>query len=280
MKKQVIKSTKLFELFSDKKIDYEITFGTEISSVFDLSYFLIDFQSVANGLSELIASSEIKDAPYEIANSIDDENRYKLLEQDAGRHEVNNVVEQGSISLNFEEKDIVPLKQTKKNTYKQTTNRLFNKKYRKNWQLKGFSKGSLVLQLTSAIVEFLVIEFLKRLVEKKTGNNNIINTTITNSIIIINGNDINSLPPNSHISNSLIISNVRNEYSVDIKNYTDNIVNAAAPNENVEESVVRFLDVLKREGIIESRVSYDSRGVKKLVKDYDRMVGSFFDVRV
>ena len=282
MRKKDSFSTRFFEICSTEMIDYTIKFETEIASIFDLSYFLIDFQAVVNGLSELISFNEVQDGEFQLSKIFDKEKIEKALVEAVESKTLNESENTGEKNelVQTSEETIMPYLERKRESFKQTTNRWFNKKYRENWQLKNFSKGSLFLDIRSAVIGFFVTEFLGALLGKRFGNSNITNIKIQNSIVIINGEDVRVLPANSHILNSIVIRDGRDKYDFDIKNYIDTIINEVEPDCNVEESVKRFLNVLKKEGIIREQVMYDARGIKTLVKDYERMVGSFFDARV
>ena len=58
------------------------------------------------------------------------------------------------------------------------------------------------------------------------------------------------------------------------------VVGAAKPDYNIEESVRRLLKELERTGLVERQIIYDERGIKTAGKDIERFSGHFIDVKI
>ena len=281
-------TTEMYDFFTDKKVDFDIQFQTNMDTVFDLSFFLVDFQAVVNGLKDIIATS------YDTIDCINSHVLSDFKEDQYIVHSVENShpAWQKEIENNVE-KILFPEQRLADEVinpaanvvyrpaegYKQTTSRNFNKKYKDDWQLKNFSKGSLLISLGSTILNCLIAEFISELFRKKTGKNDSVKININNSIIQISGGDVNIISKNSNIENLTVVNQGNNFYGLDIKKYIDEIIREAAPDQDAEGSVRRLLKVLDKNNIITQHTVYDSRGLKTIVRDVDRMAGNFFDVR-
>lgn len=68
--------------------------------------------------------------------------------------------------------------------------------------------------------------------------------------------------------------------NIDVQKCIYNIVHASKPDENIEESVKRLFVELEKNGVINKQFTYDERGIKTAVKDIDRFLGYFMDVRI
>ena len=166
------------------------------------------------------------------------------------------------------------------NSCKQTTSRNFNRKYKMNLQLVGFSKGSLVLDVANSFLVSVLTDFLRALMYKKTGNENAINITINNSYIHIDDSVIKAIPKDSTMGNAIQININFNECYIDVQKCAHAIVESAQPDENIEESVKRLLVELNKNGFISEHVIYDSRGINTAVRDIERFAGHFIDAKI
>lgn len=134
------------------------------------------------------------------------------------------------------------------------------KKYQTNLQLSGFSKGSLCLDVVNSLLVSILTEFIKELVIKKTGNENVINIHITNSFIYIDESVVHTVPQNSCMGHAIQINLCDNTKVLDVRRCAHDIVESAKPNENIEESIERLLVELHKNNLINQDVIYDSRG--------------------
>lgn len=256
---------KVEDLFLESEIQSNIKFDKEMKTVFELSYFLIDFQAVINSMSEIIY------------DDVDGKNQIIEDEHPMWQKKIEKSVE----SYLFQSPEAAANGLSDLTIrLKQTTNRNFNRKYQTNLQLKDFSKGSLVLGLANSLVISLITEFIKSVLVKQTGNENIINIDIKNNFIYIDGSVMKIIPKNSCIEKAIHLNIGNNQGTLDAKKCIHDIVETAQPDQDLEESVKRFLQELQKNGIVSERVSYDSRGIKTVVRDIERLTGHFVDMRV
>lgn len=272
-------TTELYDFFTYEKVDFDIKFQTNMDTVFDLSFFLVDFQAVVNGLKDIIAASN---DTMEYINSyhLSDfrDNQYKVRSaknsHPAGQEEIENI----KLADAFRS-PAVNVVYSPTEGYKQTTSRRYNKKYKEEWNLKNFTKGSLFITLGSTILNCLIAEFASELFRKKTGKDNSIIININNSIVQISDRDVNTILKNCNIANSTVVNQGKSIYGLDVKKYIDEIIREAAPDQDAERSIIRLLEVLNNNNVITQHTVYDSRGLKTIVRDVDRMVGNFLDVK-
>lgn len=283
MKKDKEVYTELIEICKMEKVEYSILFKKEMNTIFDLSYFLIDLQAIVNGLYEVISNcgevshemiAEQVPVPYHKVEGI------TRLREDQERPKWQREAERVMLrELDYYTEEKVANVTGKKYVgYKQTTSRFFNNKYREVWKLRSFSKGSLILDITSSVICYFITEFLQALLKEKTGRNDIVNVNIYNNFIVIDKNKCQIIPNNSRV----IVPNSfdGNRYNLDVKRLSNEILSSASPDEDVEESVRRFINVLHANGIVSESVIYDDRGIKTIVRDVNRMLGNFIDMRI
>ena len=156
------------ELFWKNEIQSNIKFDKEMKTVFDLSYFLIDFQAVVNNMSEIIYDDVTgKNRITEVIPVLNNEDiqERKLIENEHPKWQ--KEIEKNVESFLFQSPDMavnyLPGTTTR---LKQTTNRNYNRKYQMNLQLKSFSKGSLVLEVVNSLIVSLLTEFVKSVLVK------------------------------------------------------------------------------------------------------------------
>ena len=274
-------------IFFDQDIESNLRFNKDMTTVYDLSYMLLDFQAVINNIAELVCDSV--DEKYEVIEEKTDENHFGLIENieepyiygiehPRWQKEIENDIE----SLIYKKDSIVVNRNPKLlSGYKQTTNRRYNKRHQMNLKLNGFSHGSLILDLVNSLIVAIIIEFLKELTKKNTGNPNVMDLNIyNNQYIIIDGEDIRKIPQGTVLRNSIILTPGNNYNKLDVNRCVHDIVESSTPNEDIEGSIRRFLEELKRNGLVNEQVIYDERGIKTAVRDIDRFTGHFIDVRI
>jgi len=264
------------------EIQTKIKFDKEMETVYQLSYFLIDFQAIVNNFTEMVLNSE-RSTYINVHREVEEE-ELKIIEKRKQENIENiqqHLVELPENKKLYDEMRLLPLySKEKKERLKQTTNRRFNKKYQQNLCLQGFSKGSLIIDVANSFLVSILTEFLKELVFIKTGNTAAININITNSLIYIDESVVRMFPQQSCISNAIRIDINNNTKLLDVKKCAHDIVESARPSENIEESVERLLLELRRNNLINEHVIYDARGKKTAVRDIERFVGHFVDVSV
>lgn len=274
---------KFEQIFWDYDIESVVRFNKELLTVYDLSYILIDFQAVINNMTEIIYDSMaekfqiVKTKNYDLIDIIEKkeyEDTYVAQQHPSWQREIEKNAESVILGLNRKSADRTSLR------LKQTTNRRFNRKHQMNLKLNGFSKGSLILDLANSLIVSILIEFLKELVGKKTGNEKIINTTINNQYILFDKEKIKILPKDSCVANAISFNNVNNQAQLEVKKIVRDVVNLSKPDENIEYSIRRLLCELKRNGIVNEYVIYDERGIKTAVRDIERFVGNFMDIKI
>lgn len=281
MRKKKEMCTELLELFTMETVDYSIYINKEMDTVFGLSYFLIDFQAIVNGLYEII----IRSGEISYAMVAEPVSYYKEEERTRNPEELEHLnglqdVERKMVKAidSYTREKVTSLIKRKYIGYKQTTSRNFNKKYRDVWKLRSFGKGSLILDITSSIICYFITEFLQKLLQMKTGRDDIININIYNNVIIIDKNEWKIIPNND----KMIVPNLFDDsrYNLNVKKWSDEILSVASPDDDVEESIRRFISVLQENGIVSENVIYDARGIKTIVRDVNRMMGNFVDIRI
>lgn len=277
---------KFEQIFWEYDIESVVRFNKELLTVYDLSYILIDFQAVINNMTEIIYDSMaekfqiVKTKNYDLIDIIEKkeyEDIYVPQQHPSWQREIEKNAESVILGLNRKSADISNQTTLR---YKQTTNRRFNRKHQMNLKLNGFSKGSLILDLANSLIVSILIEFLKELVGKKTGNEKIINTTINNQYILFDKEKIKILPKDSCVANAISFNNVNNQAQLEVKKIVHDVVKLSKPDENIEHSIRRLLCELKRNGIVNEYVIYDERGIKTAVRDIERFVGNFMDIKI
>ena len=273
------------EAFFESEIKSRVRFGKTIETVFDLSYLLIDFQAIINNLVEMIHDNN--DMVYILSDEkqfIEELHDEKLKNEGVNKNHTDwqKEIEHRIESLIYEpQKKVANINLRSTSGYKKTTTRRFNEKYRMNLMLNDFSKGSLVLDLINSLAVSILTEFLKELVFKKTGKEDAININIyNNQYILIDGESFKKLPKDSCVRDSVKIIEGNNENNIDVQKCIYNIVQTSKPDENIEESVKRLFVELEKNGVINKQFTYDERGIKTAVKDIDRFLGYFMDVRI
>lgn len=271
----------LYDVLSQEQLNVKVKLDKQIGTVFDLSYILIDLQSVVNGLAELIDSLSQKETFAIVANYLPITEDYI---EDAYTQESRMHPQWQRKVENDVESILYPEREDKKKVYakpaqgyKQTTNRRFNEKYRMNLRLLNFQKGSLILDLATPVIAGLILEFIKELIYKKTGKRDIFQINIQNNYIKINESDITVITKSRCIPNVHVMKDGTG--TIDIKAMIDGIIRTAKPDENIESSVNRFLTVIREENIIDQSETYDIRGVKTFVRDADRLIGNLIDMK-
>lgn len=273
--------TELFEIYKMEKVEYSILFKKEMNTIFDLSYFLIDLQAIVNGLYEVVRtcgeSQYVKVAELVPHHKIKEVTR---IREDQERPKWQREAER--IMLReldyYTEEKVANVAGRKYVGYKQTTSRNFNNRYKDVWELRSFSKGSLILDVTSSVICYFITEFLQALLKEKTGKNDIINVNIYNNFIVIDKNKCQMIPNNSGVIAPN--SSDGNRFNLDVKRLSNEILSLTSPDEDVEESARRFINVLHAKGIVSESVIYDDRGIKTIVRDVNRMVGNFVDMQI
>lgn len=233
-----------YDLLEEKGLDIEIIFRKKFTTLFDLTYLLVDIQAVVNGFCDMV--QEI--------------NRQKPNEEICIKKEISEKKSAG---------------------YRQTTNRLYNGKRKDNLQLHDFSKGSLILDIGASVIAGIIVEFLSEIMFQKN-HERITEVHIENSNIYIDGSYVRLMPKNSGLFGAVSVNtNLNaNAVAIDPKQYIESVVQKAAPDEDIEASVKRLLSVMRKDGIIRDMRSYDSKGMKTLVRDTERLLGNFCDVKM
>lgn len=270
-------------LFCNYDIESQVRFDKKMMTVFELSYFLIDYQSVINNLTEIILNKE---------KLIEDKFvRYDEFEKrriDSGRivqrehPEWQKKIEENIESFFFEpNRKVADFRPRATLGFKQTTSRRFNEKYQMNLKLKSFSEGSLILDLANSLLVSILTEFLKELVIQKTGNQNAININFyNNQYIFIDAETVKKIPKGSCIGNAIKVNSGSNQNQLDVQKCIHDVIAASKPDENIEESVTRLLWELEKNGVINEWNIYDERGIKTAVRDIERFAGNFVNIRI
>lgn len=281
----------LEKTFFENDIEMDVKFNKKIMSVYDLSYILIDFQAVINNLTEIIWESIRKkneiigEKPFsepDYGSLIEKEQAFtpEIIVPEYQYLKWQRQRERNSISYAHKGEEANIYRPVRVG-YKQTTSRRFNKKYQMNLKLKGFSEGSLFLNLVNSIIVSILTEFLKELVIKKTGNPNAININIfNNQYIQIDGEIVKSIPKDSCIRSAIELKQGSNKNQLDVNKCIHNVVESSMPDEDIEESVIRLLRELKKNGFVSEQITYDDRGIKTAVRDIERFTGNFMDIRI
>lgn len=270
------------EFYLKNEIHTKIKFDKDMETVYQLSYFLVDFQAIINNFTEMVINSEhrgdIKD------RQSTEERALEIIEEWKGGipESYQKYEKELPEGIRFLDEALVaaPYPKEKKERLKQTTNRRFNKKYQQNLCLRGFAKGSLVIDVANSLLVSIFTEFLKELVFQKTGNETAINITITNSLIYIDDSVVKMISPQSCVDNAIRIDANSNTKLLDVQKCAQDIVKSAKPSEDIEQSVERLLSELRNNNLINESVIYDSRGKKTAVRDIERFVGHFVDVSI
>lgn len=231
----------LYDLLEEKELDIQIIFRKNFTTLFDLTYLLLDIQAVVNGFCDMV--QEIS---------------YQRPEEVYIKNEI---------------------AEKKASGYRQTTNRAYNGKRKDNLQLHNFAKGSLMLDIGASVIAGIMVEFLSEIMFQKNYER-ITEVHIENCNIFINGSDISLIPKNSCLSGAVAVNANVNAGAIDAKQYIKSVVEKAEPDEDIETSIKRLLSVMQEDGIIKSMESYDSKGMKTLVRDTERFLGNFYDVRL
>lgn len=277
----------LKKIFFENEIESNVRFNKEMMTVYDLSYLLIDFQAVVNNLTEMIDNNI--EEKYQIIEekTIRDSEILKrqVIENEIVRQEHprwQKEIEENIEAFIFEpNKKVANVSSRTTLRFKQTTSRRFNKKYKMNLKLNGFSKGSLILDLANSLIVSILTEFLKELTVKKTGNQGVFNINVYgNQNIYIDGETVKKVPKDSCLVGAIKINKGSNQSQLDVQKCICNVVEASKPDENIEESVRRLFLELEKSGITNKQVIYDESGIKTVVRDIERFTGNFMDIRI
>ncbi|MGN0376892.1 MAG: hypothetical protein ACI4ED_04580 [Suilimivivens sp.] len=232
----------LYDLLEEKELNIQITFRKKFATVFDLSYLLVDIQAVINGFCDMT--------------------------QEMGRPRIEEEI--------YVKNEIVSKKSS---GYRQTTNRIYNGKRKDNLQLHNFSKGSLILDIGASVIAGIMVEFLSQLMFQKYHDERMTEVHIENCNIFINGSDVRLIPRDSCLADAMTVNAGINAEAIDAKQYIKTVVRKAAPDEDIEASVKRLLAVMQEDGVIRTMETYDAKGMKTLVRDTERFLGNFCDMR-
>lgn len=275
------------ELFLENIIRSDIRFDKEMKTVYDLSYFLVDFQAIINNLSEIIYDDI--DRKYILLDEKRVTEEKQIWNLNHYRHDEKNEllenkhpqwqqkIERNIEAVLFQEGKAADHSYRVGSTLKQTTNRKFNKKYEMNLQLNEFSKGSLILDIANSVLVSFITDFLKALLIKQTGNDRVVNINIQNQYIIIDDSVLKVVPKNSCIEKAIQIQQGINTGRLDVQKCIHDVIEASQPDQNTEESVRRFLKELHKNGLVSEQVIYDERGIKTAARDIERFKGNFVD---
>ena len=273
-------------LFCNYDIESQVRFNKKMMTVFELSYFLIDYQAVINNLTEIIFNNEkkVKLIEEKFIRHDDFEKRRidssRVLQRE--HPEWQKEIEENIESFIFEpNRKVADFSLRATLGFKQTTSRRFNEKYQMNLKLNSFSEGSLILDLANSLLVSILTEFLKELVIQKTGNKNAINIKFyNNQYIFIDAETVKRIPKGSCISNAIKVNSGSNQNQLDVQKCIHDVVDASKPDENIEESVKRLLLELEKCGVVNKQIIYDERGIKTAVRDIERFKGNFVDNRI
>lgn len=232
----------LYDLLEEKELNIQIIFRKKFTTLFDLTYLLVDIQAVVNGFCDMVQA---------IGHQRPGEEVYVKNE----------------------------ISEKKSSGYRQTTNRAYNGKRKDNLQLHDFSKGSLILDIGSSVIAGIMVEFLSEIMFQKNYER-IAEVHIENCNIFINGSDVKFIPKDSRQSDKVVVNADINADVIDAEQYVKSVVRRAEPNEDIEASIERLLTVMREDGIIQAMESYDAKGMKTLVRDTERFLGNFCDVRL
>lgn len=272
-----------YEFFESTLINLEVKFRNDYRNVLDLGTSLIDFQAIISGFARIFEDDTFgMSKEYEFNTLIkNDENNirtkrlknlisYELPQIDPDKVEHLSTL----IDMQYRpEKRVASEKTDTIRTYP-TTSRRFSDRYKHLLILKEFRQGSLVLELATSVAAGLILKFIERLLFKGEEK---LNVQINNNIIIIeDGSDKRKI---IRIEDSPKLHNEHKYKSqTKINEYYDSIINAIQIEEDIEKSVLNFLNKMAEEKLLSKKVVYDKRGVKTLINDIERFRGNFFDV--
>ncbi len=271
------------ELLLNPYLTYRLKIDKSFNTVFDLSYTLIDIQALILGFIKTVEDSRFE-LGYEMIASRDVHKPDIVIERilETIDRELDNI-DKGEIETFKKEivdvyNDYQPLKLEKKEsqTYR-TTHRNFLNKYKDNIKLESIASGSLILEIASGVLCGLIIEFLKRVIDKNSKNIESpiqIHTKSNFCIINIQG-DHQLINKNEFKKISAIVDNKK---LINIEDYISDTISKVeiVPN-NIEKSVNNLLQTLTKERIINESTLYNKKGIKTIVNDINRIKGNTFD---
>lgn len=158
------------EVLLENEIRTNIRFDKNMETVYDLSYFLIDFQAVVNNLTDVICNQgEVRRkhiSQYEKElfrnqdiNYIDDS--HPEWQKQIERNVKSYLFEPDRAVADREPSVIIGLKQT--------TRRAFNRKYRMNMQLNGFFKRFISIRHSQFSFSWYYCRIYQRVIGKENG---------------------------------------------------------------------------------------------------------------
>ena len=167
--------------------------------------------------------------------------------------------------LNDEEEGFLPI-----------TSRRYSKSYLQGIKIKDFKKGSLVLSIFSGVASGIILMIIQETYKKMHPEESKPIIQITNHYenchITINGDQIELMPYNSILRNSINEDRNRNLFTLDAQKYVDRIIKEVNPNKNLEDNIRRCVDVLREENLIIVPVMYDSKGMRTVVNYAGRVI--------
>lgn len=240
---------------NNSMLNIHLYLNKKFNTVFDFGYTLIDLQAV---FSSFLYTLDI-----EVPNDIYDINKQKDSQK----------IEIAAMGLKKE----TERKKKNKGSYignLPTTSRRFSKNYGGILRVIKIEKGSLILDVASNLLAGLLLKFIEKIIFSKGENNNNFNVNINyNNNIEIDNSRFVDIEEKLFVDGQ-VIKDINNP-----EKYINKIISKVSiePN-NFKKNIINFLDVLKKEKVLNKNQIYDERGILSLSNDIKRLTGQFVDV--
>ncbi|MFL0198699.1 hypothetical protein ACJDU8_24545 [Clostridium sp. WILCCON 0269] len=296
-----------------EELNINIHLNREFNTVFDLSYLLVDLQSVINTIHYIEEGQNVICFPSE-SYEISEGHIYNNYETVEGLNLILKRLDEKNLNIDrslrnelFEdlynlisEHDFnISNRRTRKThrrkTYIASTSRNFASKYKYTLRLKDFKKGSLVLTVASSVLSGIILEFIKKIIFKSNEKSECLHIDIEKSVILVDKNTI-KIDDGSIISKSIKIDdNPVNKYlsldsmddkpnkenfHLDINNYINLLIDKIEIKpDDYEANVYTLLNVLVEENLLSKYSTYNEKAIRTLGKDCKRLVGNLINLQ-
>lgn len=263
-------------------IEYEVKINKKFETFFDLSYMLVDFQALINGITKLYEDDRIfKHGLEAIPKYIEPRESYEIEDiveknlVDVDRITKNRLIDEIT-SLVYPAEKVKSFKPLKPYP---TTSRNFGRRYKNQIELQSFEQGCFAATITSTVIAGVILKFIERIIFNEGGSSKIVVNSSKTNIYILDeksGKRIYKIESENPITN---IDDLNNSKTID--EYFNNVVDRVnIDSNNLESSVRNLVNVLVEEEILHGNAIYDDRGIITITKDVERMRGNLLDIRV
>ncbi|MGQ7886812.1 hypothetical protein [Paenibacillus sp. WC2504] len=272
--------------FTENELNIYLKFDTSFETVFDLSFLLVDLQTLISGFEYSIEASTLESLSgnyavaekfngYSIADeiikTIDNIIPMDEYKKERVKDEVSSLVDRPKNYLIAQEDDLKAYR---------TSSRNFLKKRKNNLKLREFQQGSLILDIVGTVIGGIILTYVSKIIFQETKNPNIVNINIQNQKIAIYKNGkVHTL--NEREQRLITLENSNSDFEVSsVASLIDDIFSDVPTHlGNNEEAVRSLLLNLEERKLIPRTASYDQRAIKTIIRDVEKLKGNLLDIK-